>query len=367
MGARYTLFGADASYYTAKIHAYLRFKRIPFDDVLATRAVYREEILPRVGRPVVPVLVTPENETLQDTSEMIDVLEARHPTPPAVPESPVQRVVAYLLELYGDEWLKMPAMHYRWNHNYDFAVAEFGRINDPDIAPARQREIGATIGARFYAWLGPLGIDARTIPAIEASYLALLADLDTHFSALPYLMGDRPSLADFAFYGPFYAHLYRDPASGEILRRRAPRVTAWIERLRGGEGHTGNLLGADAIPASLAPVIRRLSDEYVPILVAQTIRFQAWLAESPAADIPDHFGSLGFTLGRGTAHEASGERAMFSYDQWMLQRVLDAYEPLAEADRRTVESFLARVGAADLLGLRIEQRVGRRDFKLIRE
>ena len=30
--------------------------------------------------------------------------------------------------------------------------------------------------------------------------------------------------------GPFYAHLYRDPVPGKILKMRAPRVVEWIER-----------------------------------------------------------------------------------------------------------------------------------------
>ena len=113
-----------------------------------------------------------------------------------LPASAVGRVLSYLLELLGDEWLKMPAMHYRWNYNYnyDFTIAEFGRNNDPSRAVEEQRRIGEKIATRFHAWLEPLGINAATIPAIEADYLELLALLDTHFAVMPYLLGAWPTL-----------------------------------------------------------------------------------------------------------------------------------------------------------------------------
>jgi hypothetical protein len=105
----------------------------------------------------------------------------------------------------------------------------------------------------------------------------------------------------------------------------------------------------------------------VPILCTQTVRFQDWLGDTSGdEEIPRHFGVLDFSIGRGTALEVGAERAMFSYDQWMLQRVLDAYQALAEAEKAVVESFLERVGAADLLHLRLHHRVARRNFTLVR-
>ena len=170
--AGYMLYGVEASYYAAKIRAALAWKRLPFEEVQASRAIYANEILPRVGWPVLPVLVTPDNETVQDTSDMCDLLEARHPEPPllppdATPQQPRQvrlqlprddaaRVLSYLLEFLGDEWLKLPAMHYRWNYNYDFAVAEFGRNNDPQHARDEQLRVGAKIARQFHGWLPPL-------------------------------------------------------------------------------------------------------------------------------------------------------------------------------------------------------------------
>ena len=43
------LLGADCSYYTAKISAFLRYKRIPHQNILATREIFAEHILPRTA------------------------------------------------------------------------------------------------------------------------------------------------------------------------------------------------------------------------------------------------------------------------------------------------------------------------------
>ena len=80
--AGYVLYGVEASYYAAKIRAALTYKRIPFEEQQASRRIYADEIVPRVGWPVLPVLVTPDDETVQDTSDMCDLIEARHAEQP---------------------------------------------------------------------------------------------------------------------------------------------------------------------------------------------------------------------------------------------------------------------------------------------
>ena len=47
-----TLYGAEVSYFTGKVRAYLRWAAIPFEEVLSTADVYRQVIVPAVGAPV---------------------------------------------------------------------------------------------------------------------------------------------------------------------------------------------------------------------------------------------------------------------------------------------------------------------------
>mgnify|MGYP003575839729 CR=1 FL=1 len=96
---RYTLDGSPISYFTGKVRAYLQWKQIPFDEVMSTAEVFREVILPRVGFAVIPVVTTPEGETLQESTDIIEVLVQRHGGPSVVPAGGVQRLAASRLEL----------------------------------------------------------------------------------------------------------------------------------------------------------------------------------------------------------------------------------------------------------------------------
>ena len=69
----------------------------------------------RTGLTFIPVLLTPDDEAVQDTSEILDALETRHPSPPLYPRTPVQSIVSRIFELYADEFMILPAMHYRWS------------------------------------------------------------------------------------------------------------------------------------------------------------------------------------------------------------------------------------------------------------
>jgi glutathione S-transferase len=361
----YTLYGAEVSYFTGKVRAYLRYKRIPFSEVLSTGDIYRQIILPRVGWPVIPVVVTPEDDTLQDSTDIIDELERRFPEAPVYPTSPRQRLAALLLEVYGDEWLKLPAMHYRWNKNYDFAISEFGKLQLPGGTPEAQREAGLKIAKPFAGALPVLGITPKTEAAIEASYVGLLDELDKHFAIYEFLFGTKPSIGDFGLFGPLYAHLYRDPASGDLMRERAPNVTRWVERMatppnpKGGE-----FLPRDKVPETLVPVLARMMREMIPELVSTAHHLTHWLEANPTlkgqgAEVPRGLGRHSFTL-----EGVTEERVVFPFELWMLQRPLDFIASLEQDDKLLVADLLAQVGGETLMEFPAFPRLTRRNFKL---
>jgi glutathione S-transferase len=354
----YTLYGGEISYYTGKARAYLRYKGIPFEEVVADRAVYKEIILPRVGWPVIPVVVTPDDVTLQDTSDIIDALEVRFPQPSVYPDGPRQTLAALLLELYGDEWLKLPAMHYRWNHNTDWIIEQFGRLSKPDASDEEAREIGERTCRPFRGSLPALGVTAETEAAVEASYEALLGELDVHFAEHPYLLGTRPSIGDFGLIGPLYAHQYRDPASGALMERLAPNVVAWVKRMMDPEPRSGAFLDGDSVPETLMPVLRRMATEQGPVLAATRAAFEAWNADHPDEDIPRGIGTHRFRLG-----DVEGERAIFPFDLWMLQRAQDHLDALDGADREAALDLARTLGLEDLL-LAEGTRLTRREYRL---
>jgi glutathione S-transferase len=55
----------------------------------------------------------PDDEERQDSSEIYDRLEARHPESPLFPATPLQRIASLLVALYSDQFATIPAMHDR--------------------------------------------------------------------------------------------------------------------------------------------------------------------------------------------------------------------------------------------------------------
>ncbi len=365
MNESYTLYGGDISYYTGKALAYLRYKDIPFAYLQATRDVYKQIILPSVGWPVIPVVTTPEGEVLQDTSDIIDRLEARFPPMPVLPQTPRQKVIALLLEVYGDEWLKLPAMHYRWNHNADWIVGEFGKLSAPDLDEAGQREVGERTCRPFRGSLPMLGVTERTCAAIESSYEALLAELDAHFAEHDFLLGSRPSIGDYGLIGPLYAHQFRDPASGALMQRLAPEVVKWVQRMMEPVPLSGEFLADDELPATLLPIVRRMMRELLPVVHKTMQAVGEWVTQHPdELELPRAIGTHNFTLEAGLANEVSEQRAILPFLQWMWQRPLDAFQDLDASGQSAVKAWLAQAEGGHAFEPEPAVRVWRNNYKL---
>jgi len=242
MPTRYLILIGEHSYFSAKLRSYMRYKgaqggELFFDEALATLDMYRRVILPLTQAHFIPVLLVRDVvsgkvvKALQDTSLIIDWLESQHPQPSIhPPENSVLKFISFVLEAFGDEWMKFPAMHYRWSFlddNEKYLVYEWGRNSAPTL-PAKERDalvISAKSGPSFSAMkrtLPILGITENSVGQVEATFLELLDLMNQHFSVHEYLLGDSPSLADFSLYGPFFAHLYKDPKPSLIVRSRAP-------------------------------------------------------------------------------------------------------------------------------------------------
>ena len=53
--------------------------------------------------------------------------------------------------------------------------------------------------------------------------------------------------------GPLYAHDYRDPWSGDQMRRLAPNVARWVGWMNTPAPNAGHFLPADALPRGGSP------------------------------------------------------------------------------------------------------------------
>lgn len=353
----YRFYAAEISYFSGKVRPALRQKGVPFVECLPTPAAYRDVILPRTGLGFIPVVVTPEGETWQDTSEILDALEARHPEPALYPASPVQRAVAYLLEVYADEFLVLPAMHYRWSFpdSVRKARGDFAASNgDPAAAAKFAGRMGGSIRA--------LGVVPESAAAIEAHTADLLDALSAHFAAQPALLGTRMSLADCALMGPLYAHLYLDLVPGLLLRERAPRVCHWIERMNHPDPDApGDFLAGDALAPTLRPLLELVGRDAVPLLLDTLRDFERWAdARPPELEKPPRAVGFHATQLRG----AHFQRYTSPYTLWMVQRALDAYASAGERGRAAIDAALAGTGCEALFAYRPRHRMGKRRFEL---
>ena len=344
-----TLYGAEVSYFTGKVRAYLRWAGIPFEEALSTADVYRNVIVPAVGAPVIPVLRAADGRMLQDSTVIIETLDQAQRRDGATlsvhPATPLRKLVSLMLEAYGDEWLVIPAMHYRWYYDSEWAMAQFGAMNAPDETPENQFAIGQKLAVPFSKAATLLGASPNMVPAVEASYEALLAELDAHFAVQPALLGSQATLGDFGLIGPLYAHLYRDPTAGKLMRERAPNVTRWVEQLHfQPEGLRTPLDDTDSIPETLLPVLRRMAREQLPAMVDIAGYVSAWMAENPGEPLPRALGNHDFSLeGR------VGSRIIRPYSLWMIQRVRDHLNGMSAPERQRADAFLRDIGAEALI------------------
>ena len=358
--AEYTLYGAPISLYTGKARAYLRYKGIAFEEVLSTFRTYKKIIIPKTGVRFIPVLKTPDETYIQDTADIIDYLEAKIPQRSVFPTSPKQALVAKLFEWYGDEWLLLPAMHYRWNMDQDdYVYGAFGQTTFPNFPKFLQRFIGKKLGAKFRGFVPLLGITDETIPALEHWFEEMfLPQLNQHFGEHNYLLGARASIGDFGLVGPLYAHLYLDPAPRKILEAKAPNVVDWIHRMNTAAPEVGEWLAEDEIPETLTPILTDLCGDFLSYMLSIPDALYQWRQDNPEKAIPRTIGNTAFALG-----DAKGQRFIAPFSQWKLQRVIAAL-PTAGEDKTILSDFLRQINGQQLLEVNVKAPVERRNNKL---
>jgi len=407
----YRLYSWDHSYFSGKTRAYLRYKHRMgglgdgYEDILATPAIINGLLLPATGSPTIPQIQRQDGSWVQDTSDIIDVVEADHPEPAVIPPvtSPRQRLVSYLVELMADEWMLVWAFCERWYHSLagvepnhlDFNAYQWGSVLAPEVEGSARLAAGhALFDEAFqindptptrgtYAGLRDLGVNPDTQGAWKASFDRILERLETHFGKHDFLLGGRPSLGDFGLMGPLYAHIYRDAVSGFELRTRFPIVTDWVERTNGVNAlnartydqtlyvldEQGELVGRpacsdgaewlpdDEIAPTLEPVLAVFFEEMWPVLTSTLERLRAFLASDAHADGAELPGrSFTATPGFETHQQGNGalthsfrignatsRRLVLPYQVWMLQRIEAALAPCLASGkgRATLEKFLA--------------------------
>jgi len=272
----YIVYGGDESYYTGKLEAYLRAKGIPYRLERFSRK-NMARCARNTGVVQIPQVECPDGSWLVDTTPIIAYFEKTSPDPTITPRDPVVRFVSLLLEDYADEWLWRPAMHYRWSY------ADSARLMSGWLAE-HLRDVPAPLFMHKLFWrvrqtwvfVRADGVNAQTRAAVEASYFESLDALEAIFRERPFILGERPTQADFGFFASMFRHFFCDPHSGRIMRERAPAVQEWVARMW--NTTPARFAGAplpDTLLPLLEPLLNAVADVYLPYLAANEEAYAA--------------------------------------------------------------------------------------------
>ena len=265
-----TVYGSSISYFTGKLENYFRIKGVPYELRALTAPHGMKLVQQNTGSTQMPALQLGDGRWMTDSTAIIQWFEAEFPEPEIIPGDPLQRFFSLLLEDYADEWLWRPAMHYRWHYPQGarYASGHLATELAADVpAPHFLKRWSITRRQRNGYTTGD-GIRPDQVAGVEAIFHRTLEQLEVIFRERPFLLGDRPSLADIAFSGPFYRHFALDPVPAQTVRQQAPAVWEWSARLAncGHRDATGSLL--NGIPADWGPLLNEVGQHYLPYLCA---------------------------------------------------------------------------------------------------
>jgi glutathione S-transferase len=330
MTTPYRIFGAELSPYSVKVRSYFRFKDIPHQWIVRTSET-QAEFQKYAKLPLIPLVVTPEDEGIQDSTPILERIEAAHPDPTIHPEDPVARFVSVLLEEFGDEWGNKWMFHFRWAREIDqlSAAGRIARTMMPGADEEQHAGIRGQIVQRMVGRVWFVGSSEQTAPQIEESFLEGLRILEAHLADRAYLFGGRPAFGDFGVWGQVY-NAWTDPTMGAHMETHTPNTLAWVQRML-----WPRVEGDFETWATLSPTLTPLLESQVGGL------FLPWSVANAAAIAA---GSEEFSVDLGGRTWTQKPQ---KYHARSLSALRDKYAALA--DTSAIDEVLAKTGCLEAL------------------
>ena len=248
----YVIYGSELSYFTRKlVHAMTWYfptqftLTVPRDDLIKTRA----------GTHQIPVLQTPQNWMIADSTPIIQMLDGRLTTPKYYPPGLVGAFTA-IVEEYFDEWIPRLAIWSRWACGSETAIdasEQMSRVILGDIDKNAAKNI-ANWGRKA---VRALGMDSKYQQNQgEKELIRIFTALDAQLSSTGkrFIFGNSPTAADCIVYGSCTAHFTRDIYPKQVLKH----LTAL---------HSVLQQASDPIENQTAPSPRLKSNEALPPFV----------------------------------------------------------------------------------------------------
>ncbi|MBG07356.1 MAG: enoyl-CoA hydratase [Halobacteriovoraceae bacterium] len=259
----YKIFGVELSPYSVKVRSYFRYKGIHHKWIVRSFENQKEYNL-YAKIPIVPLVVTPDNKSLQDSTPLMEKLESEIEGPSMIPEDRDLAFISRLIEEYADEWVNKPLFHYRWNYKKDeksaskeiatYFMPQFIK-KIPFVGWLLLNLLSLFIANRQKSRRHWLGTFHKNKKVVEGSFETLLGILDKHFRERPYLFGEKPCQGDFGLWGQLY-NLYLDPTPKTLIQKKAPNVEKWIHRMLSPK-EEGPYESLNTLESTLSPLLEK--------------------------------------------------------------------------------------------------------------
>ena len=193
------LYQFELSQYSEKVRLILDYKGLAYRKIEVTPGIGQMELFRMTGQQKVPVLKD-GNRIVADSTEIAKYLDQQYPDRPLIPADPKQRGLCLLMEEWADESIGIKSRKVLFgalsqDQNLRKALLP---ATTPDIVKSLVEAVPSDV-------LKVLGFSVGYSPDVVKS---ASADLNQDLEALclllsdsPYLVGDQPTLADFAVAG----------------------------------------------------------------------------------------------------------------------------------------------------------------------
>jgi glutathione S-transferase len=222
-----TLYQLSSSPFTEKARRALNYKGLSFQTHEVVRAVVGNGDYDHVSPTRKFPTITDGETNVWDSTDILRHLERAYPQKPIIPTDPRLAAIAHVIEDWADESLYFYEILMRagWEHNLDASLETFAK-SMPHI-PRDKLRPGILAGATALTTTQGLGRKPRA---------QIRDDADRHFLAVDgllegqdWLVGDKPTTADFAVAGQLNALLFAVEAREALARSR--HIQPWLERL----------------------------------------------------------------------------------------------------------------------------------------
>ena len=180
-----------------------------------------------------------------------------------------------------------------------------------------------------------VGSNEKTASIIERSYKRFLLLLNNHFENLPFLLGDRPTSSDFAFYGQMTQLIGFDPTSRSLALELSPRSVAWVdvmEDLSGLNIKSKKIISLENIPNTLKSIFKEISRGYIPTMIANSKAYKS-----------------GEKTWNTKIDDEVWEQKTFPYQAKCLKWIRDEFNDLEQDDKIKVNDFLIDTGCEEII------------------